>query len=112
MAHLDEPQEAFYRDAPAPAEDTAREATWEERGRAEKVRRLVESLDAAARSQGLCPTADAEAIARSLRPLTDSQWHKIQHEAGMHRKTPPSRLTRDAVIQTYELRVDRAKDEA
>lgn len=86
--------------------DEPREASWEDRGRAAKVARFVEHLDARARAKGQCPTGDAELISRELRNLTTAEWHKLQHEVGFHRRTPPSVTTRNAVIETYEKRVD------
>lgn len=84
---------------------------FEERGRAEKVARIVEALDAGARESGLDPCADAEAIARKLRGLTDAEWLKVQQEAGFARKKPPSTKTQLAVIDVYWSRVDTTGDQ-
>jgi hypothetical protein len=82
------------------------EASWEERGRSEKVAAIVAALDVCAESRGLDPLADAEHIARELRRLTPEQWHKVQQAAGYKRKTPPSSKTIAAVLDVYTRRVD------
>lgn len=84
---------------------------WAAKGRAEKVAGIVSAIDAGAEGEGVNPFADAEEIARKLRGLTKAEWHKIQREAGFGRRTPPSDLTVNAVIDTYQRRVDVAREE-
>lgn len=85
--------------------------SFEERGRGEKVARIVQALDAGAETAGLDPIADAEEIARKLRALTDAEWLKVAQEAGCKRKKPPSVLTQGMVIAVYSRRVDVAREE-
>jgi hypothetical protein len=79
---------------------------WRAIGRGEKVAKMVATIDAQARASGFDPFGDAETIARFLRTLDGPAWHGIQCATGNRRKEPPSKETTDAVVETYEKRVD------
>ena len=79
-----------------------------ERGRAEKVARIAEQVEAFAREEWVLDAhGDAEEIALRLVHATDVQWLEWQRRAGYKRKEPPSRETRTCVIERFEKRRDR-----